>query len=78
MKKTIKYYVEFTDDNLGITNNYVMQSKWFDTEEEARKWFTNLSRDLDFNQLKVSLMKAEWDEDEYFDIYQVEVLHNVY
>ena len=76
MEKKIKYYVEFSDDSLDITNDYVMQSKWFETEVAARDWYNNLAKDLDFNNLRVRLMYAEFDEyDDYpIDIYMMEVL----
>ena len=71
MNKTTKYYIEFSDDNLDITNDYVMQSKWFSTEGEAREWFDKLNRDLDFNSLRVRLMYSEFDE---YDGYPIDIM----
>ena len=37
--KNTKYYLEFVIHK--TFNNYDMQSKWFDTEEEALKWLND-------------------------------------
>lgn len=33
-----KYYVEIVNDN-DHDSNYIMQSKYFETEEQATEWF---------------------------------------
>lgn len=64
-----KYYLEFVIHK--TFNNYDMQSKWFDTEEEALKWL-NDSFDYTSMQVEVWLMSAEWlgDLTTYGDIKQ--------
>ena len=56
-----KYYIEFVIAKTGNTMD--MQSKWFDTEEQAIEW---LSKSFDYisMQIEAFLMKAEWDEEE--------------
>lgn len=68
-----KYYIEmYWHPSNG--EDYVMQSKWFDTEEQAIQWATQIvwvSENFD-----VCLMSAEWDTDNdtYGDIVQERVL----
>lgn len=67
--KNKKYYLEFVIHK--TQNSYDMQSKWFDTEEEALKWL-NDSFDYTSMQVEVWLMSAEWLSDltTYGDIKQ--------
>lgn len=60
-KKIWKYYVEFFHTKLE--ENYIIQSKYFDTIEEA----TNFVKMLDFvdNQVGVDLMICVGDEENY-------------
>lgn len=69
-----KYYVEITHcENIS---EFIIQSKWFDTYEQAKKWFDN---DIDFlgENYDVYIMYAKWDEtsDSYGDI---ETLEQIY
>lgn len=61
-----KYYIEICD--MESPCEYIMQSKWFDTEQEAIKWAKDISF-LDM-QYSISLMSSEWDvsDDTYTDI----------
>lgn len=67
--KNKKYYLEFVIRK--TSNSYDLQSKWFDSEEEALKWL-NDSFDYTSMQVEVWLMSAEWFEDlsTYGDIEQ--------
>lgn len=61
-----KYYIEFK--HIRSTDLlYDMQSKWFDTEEQAIEWFKGFSYVSNTN---VYLMSTEWDteEDTFTDI----------
>lgn len=67
-KKVKKYYVEIWPIDGGYTHPYIMQSRWFDTPEEAIKWAEGI--DYMDNEFCKSLMSAEWNEAEnrYEDI----------
>lgn len=59
-----KYYIEFVFERNDPFNHYDLQSKWFDTEEEAIKW----TESFDYVETNISmyLMSAEWNEIEGF------------
>ena len=61
-----KYYIEISDFDNHC--EYIMQSRWYDTEEQALEFAKNLSF-LD-KRYSISLMWAEWDteNDTYYDI----------
>ncbi len=63
-KKTItQYYIEFYQ--YGNTDkNYVIQSKWFDTQEEAEQWLFDSFDFIDKEEIGADLMAAEWDDKE--------------
>ena len=76
MKKTItQYYVEFVDRESG---DYVLQSKWFDTQKEAEKWAKDSFDYIRNTAIDMGLMKAEWDDEEgiHSDIHFVKALNN--
>lgn len=63
-----KYYAELIDDNEATrneyTNNYLLQSKWFDTEQEVFDWIKTIDYiDWDFKWL---MMSAYFDEEGVF------------
>ena len=58
-----KYYVEIWD-NGELDRPYILQSKWYDTEEEAME-FARSFQYLD-KTLKVDIMTAEFDEEEIY------------
>lgn len=67
MENLGKWYIEITENN-GV--NPILQSDWFDTEEEALDWankivFFDLSSDY-----QIWLMYSEWDynDETYTDI----------
>lgn len=64
MKK--KYYIEIGD--MDNPCEYIMQSKWFNTEKQAIKFAKNI--DFLNNQYSISLMWSYWDTatDTYVDI----------
>lgn len=67
-----KYYAELIDDNEASTNeysnNYLLQSRWFDTEQEVLEWVKSIDYiDWDFRWL---MMSAYFDEaGDYGDIF---------
>lgn len=68
----MKYYIEISD--LDDACGYILQSRFFDTEEQAIKWARSITfLDKHYN---VSLMQAEWDNENYTynDIYFVRYL----
>ena len=72
-QKQVKYYIELRHCDDG--SNYALQSKWFDTLEQAREWYKN---DIDFvgEDYDAYIMYAEYDttSDSYGDIEQLEQL----
>lgn len=55
-----KYYIEFK--HIRSTDLlYDMQSKWFDTEEQAIEWVKGFSY---ISNMYVYLMSSEWDEED--------------
>ena len=69
--KKVKYFVEIT--HCEDASDFAIQSKWFDTYEQALDWFDN---DIDFlgENYNAYMMYAEWDEtsDSYGDIEKLE------
>ena len=65
-----KYYIEICE--LGERCGYILQSRFFDTEEQAIKWAKNITF-LDYSYYDINLMCAEWDteDDTYEDIQYV-------
>lgn len=61
-----KFYIEIVD---LISDDYVLQSKWYDTEEKAIEW----ARGIDYvdKMYTINLLSANWDEENetYGDIY---------
>ena len=72
-----KYYVEFK--NTEDEESYCLQSKWFDTKEEAINWYRTSFDFVRTDDIIVSVMKAEFDEyDTPFDIEFVEDMTSQY
>jgi hypothetical protein len=71
--KKVKYYVEIV--HCEDSSDFAIQSKWFDTYEQATEWYKNNIEFLGENY-DAYLMYAEWDEtsDSYGDIDTYEVL----
>jgi len=61
-----RYYIEFVHNN-SDEENYDMQSKWFNTPKEARKW---LRENFDFicGDMNVYLLTANFTEEGDYDI----------
>ena len=59
-----KYYIEISENE-----GYILQSQWFDTEEQAIEWSKAITY-LDTLYYGMWLMSSEWDEenDTYTDI----------
>lgn len=60
-----KYYVEF-ENTLG-QNQYSIQSKYFDTRDEAIQWYINNFDYVNTDEIVVSLMYAEFDNNGQLD-----------
>ena len=59
-----KYYIEFKHVNSNDAM-YDMQSRWFDTKEQAIEWF----KQFDYvSSTDVFLMSGDWNETEDFYI----------
>lgn len=63
-----KYYIEVVWHN--NKDNYILQSKWFDTEEQALEWAKGIDYVVEY--IDVYLMSSEWNNetDTYIDIEQ--------
>jgi hypothetical protein len=59
-----KYYIEFVFEGNDYINHYDLQSKWFDTEEQAIEWTKTF--DYVSENVVMYLMSALWDEVEGF------------
>ena len=59
-----KYYIEIV--NLGGIEPYEVQSRWFDTEEQALEW----ANTIDYSRLAICLMSAVFNEN--LDQYDIE------
>lgn len=57
----IKYYVEFESSESQYP--YSLQSRYFDTEQEAIEWYKNGFDYVDMNEIFVSLMRATFSDD---------------
>lgn len=68
-----KYYIEFVDKESSC--DFLVQSKWFNSIEDAKQWLNNTFDYLDIDALSIFLMKADFDANgNYGDITQVEDL----
>lgn len=66
-----KYYVEF--ENLEDDFSYCLQSKWFDTREQAFYWYKDSFDFIRNRTMIVRIMSSEFNENgEYTDIKYVE------
>lgn len=63
-----KYYIEVVWYN--DKDNYILQSKWFDTEEQALTWAKGIDYVVEY--IDVYLMSSEWnfETNTYIDIEQ--------
>lgn len=63
-----KYYIEVVWHN--DKDNYILQSKWFDTEEQALTWVKGIDYVVEY--IDVYLMSSEWnfETNTYIDIEQ--------
>lgn len=63
-----KYYIELATDSGDI----ILQSKWYETEQEALKW----AEDIHYVRLVLCLMSSVWNvkEDMYTEIIQEKVI----
>lgn len=76
--KKQRYYAELVDDCLGTRyeNDFVIQSIWFDTEQEVFDWVKTVDYvDSAFSWL---MMSAFFDEDGNFDdvFYMYDISNN--
>ena len=65
MKKNVKYYVEICHKD--YLSEYIMQSDWFDTKEQALEYTNKITYLEDIYLLRI--MGAEWNEETYEDIF---------
>lgn len=66
-KRKQKYYAELIDDysNNEYDNNFLLQSKWFDTEQAVFDWVKTI--DYIDDNFKWLMMSAYFDEQDNFD-----------
>jgi len=63
-----RYYIEITNVE---TQDYLMQSKWFTTAKQCEKWLANNIDYIDFDNYALSLMVADFYDDNYDNIMQL-------
>ena len=70
-----KYYIELATNSGDV----ILQSKWYDTKEEAIAWAENVEY-IGWSSDILCLMSSEWDteEDTYIDIIQEKVIKGGY
>jgi hypothetical protein len=70
-----KYYIELATNSGDV----ILQSKWYDTKEEAIAWAENIEY-IGWVSAILCLMSSEWDteEDTYIDIIQEKVIKGGY
>ena len=67
-----RYIVEI--QNIEDFDDIIMQSQWFDSQEEAQKWFDDLEF-INEEFVTASIMESEFDEDDcYGDIDMTKML----
>ena len=67
-----KYYIEFIHDN-SESENYDMQSKWFNTAMQAKEWLFDAFDFID-ESVKVFLMTAEFDAQGDYNVVKSELI----
>ena len=68
-----KYYVEF--ESTESQNKYSIQSKYFDTEQEAIQWYKDSFDYVDTDEIIVGIMKAEMEEDDNGDNMLIDICY---
>ena len=65
--KVKRFYIEFIlmVENVETENQYIIQSKWFNTKAKALKWFITSFDYVDLNIVSAQLMTAIFNEDNY-------------
>lgn len=65
--KITKYYLEFVNRDYY---DVMLQTKWFYSRNEAEDWLFDNFDHIDFNNLEINLMSAEFDvnEEDYSDV----------
>ena len=63
--KVLKYYIEFRliVDADGYATPEVIESKWFETKEEALKWYHMSFNYVDDRLISAQLMTAEFNDE---------------
>ena len=70
----IKFYIEIFYSGYGY-GNYVIQSKWFNSEKKAIEWANNI--DFIHENYSVALMSSVWENGCCGDIKQERILKQV-
>lgn len=66
---TTKFYIEFIDNSKNC--NFVLQSKWFNSQQIAEKWLIDEFDFVDFEKFSIFVMCADFDDDgDFGDITQ--------
>lgn len=62
--KVLKYYIEFVliIDSFDAPTENIIQSKWFETKEEALKWYHTSFDDVDYRVVSAQLRTAEFND----------------
>lgn len=73
------YYIEFCLRGISLDSDhdYLVQSKWFSTREEALAWYKGNFDYVDSKFVSAYLMTAEFYSEEDYDIVGSEKLENI-
>lgn len=68
-----KYYIDIHVKN----NGYVLQSKLFSTEKQAKQWFVKSFDFVDFASMTFYLVVADYKKDEFEDYVDIESYNEI-
>lgn len=68
-----RYYIEIYMKNItiGTDHDYIVQSEWFDTEEEAVAWYKNSFCYIDSEYCSVYLITAQFYQYQNYEDYDI-------
>ena len=74
--KNCKYYVEF--EFIESENSYSMQSRYFNTAEEAMNWYADGFDFVNTDQVIVTLMRVLFFDEDDYDIERLDDISKTY
>lgn len=77
--QTKKYYLDFCPKGQSdvADHDYALQSKWFDSEDEAVSWYHDNFDYSDPRMVEIYLVEATWFSDDDYDICRCKKLRGI-